>query len=77
MLFKLASTTEIKSTNIYYYFTSNNWNSMEIVLPMDAVNSQLQSTVGWTGEVRNPVAMFNQSLQIGLISLWSTLAENP
>ena len=44
---------------------------------MDAVITQLQSIVGWSGEFRNPEVMFNQSLQIGLMGVKWNLAENP
>ena len=44
---------------------------------MGAVITQLQSIVGWSGEVRNPVVMFNQSLHIGSISVWLIVAEKP
>ena len=48
-----------------------------MVLPIDAVIIQLHSIVEYSDEVKTLVVMLNQSLQIVLIGMCWSLAENP
>ena len=72
-----CSIIQVKQKDIAYYFTSNKWNWIKIVLPTDAVITQLQFIVWWSCEVRNPEVIFNQSLHMGLMGILKILAENP
>ena len=48
-----------------------------MVLPIEAVIIQLHSIVEYSDEIKNPVVMLNQSLQVVLIGMCWSLAENP
>ena len=56
-----------KESSFSILHTSNNWNWIEIGLPIDVVITQLQFSVGYSGDVKKPEVVFNQAIQTGFI----------